>query len=90
VESGRGTIACSVFLINPVAATTPPVAAEASTTETCVLRRFTGRDSIRGRAAPAYFRVAWRKRARAGACPAAVLCCCIRKKKPVSSSKPAL
>ena len=56
VESGRGTIACSVFLINPVAATTPPFAAEASTTETCVLRRFTGRDSIRGHAAPAYFR----------------------------------
>jgi hypothetical protein len=29
----------------PVAATTPPVAAESSTTETCVLRPFTGRDS---------------------------------------------
>jgi hypothetical protein len=52
VASGRGTIACSAFLINPVASITPPVAAEASTTETCVLRRFTGRDSIRGRAAP--------------------------------------
>jgi hypothetical protein len=47
----------------PVAATTPPVAAESSTTETCVLRRFTGRDSTGERAAPTYFHVAWRKRA---------------------------
>jgi len=70
VESGRGAIACSVFLINPVAATTPALAAEASTTETCVLGRFTVRDSVRG-AAPTFFRVAWRTRARADCLAAA-------------------
>jgi hypothetical protein len=78
------------LLINPVAAITPPVAAEASTTQTCVLRRFTGRDSIRGRAAPGTLPRGLEEESE-GRCLA---CCCTLllypQKKPVSDSKQAL